>query len=133
MTQIAVARNWPLATPAQQKALTVEFKTLLMRTYSVVLSSYHGQAIEYKPLREAPEAAEVTVRSQVKQAGGEWMTVDYDMEKTPAGWKVYDIRIAAVSLVITYRNPFAGMVRDNGIDGLIKALSEKNRQAALKT
>jgi phospholipid transport system substrate-binding protein len=128
MTQIAVARNWRLATPEQQQALITEFKTLLVRTYSTALSGYRDQAIEYKPLRAAPDATEVTVRSDVQQSGRERMTIDYDMEKTPAGWKVYDIKIAGVSMVTTYRDTFAGRVRDGGIEGLIKSLSDKNRQ-----
>jgi len=127
MTQLAVARNWRLATPEQQKALTLEFKTLLVRTYSTALSAYRDQGIEYKPLRAAPDAAEVTVRSEVRQPGGQRMTIDYEMEKTAAGWKVYDIKVAGVSLVTTYRGTFATLVRDSGIEGLIKSLSDKNR------
>ena len=132
MTQLAMGRNWRLATPEQQKTLIVEFKTLLVRTYSSALSSYRDEAIEYSPLRAAPDATEITVRSSVKQPGRERMSLDYDMEKTPAGWKVYDIKIAGASLITTYRETFAGRVRDGGIEGLIKALSEKNLQA-LKT
>ena len=98
MTQIAVARNWRLATPEQQKALTLEFKALLVRTYSTALSSYRDQVIEYKPLRLTPDATEVTVRSDVRQSGKERITIDYEMEKTSAGWKVYDVKIAGVSL-----------------------------------
>src|SRR4051812_33113446 len=116
---IAVARNWRLATPEQQKALTVEFKTLLVRTYSTALASYRDQVIDYKPLRAAPDATEVTVRSDVKQSGGDRMTIDYDMEKTASGWKVYDIKIEGMSLVTNYQSTFAGKVRDGGIDGLI--------------
>jgi phospholipid transport system substrate-binding protein len=133
MTRIAVARNWHLATPAQQEALTVEFKTLLVRTYSSALSSYRDQEIEYKPLRVAPGATDVTVKSEMRQAGKERMTIDYKMTKLSSGWKVYDIQIAGVSLVTTYRDTFASRVRDNGIEGLIKALSDKNRQGVLKT
>jgi phospholipid transport system substrate-binding protein len=133
MTQIAVARNWHVATPEQQVALTTEFKTLLVRTYSAALSTYRDQVIEYKPLRAAPDATEVTVRSDVQQSGRERMTLDYDMEKTPAGWKVYDIKIAGLSLVTTYRESFASKVRDGGIEGLIKSLWDKNRQDGLKT
>jgi phospholipid transport system substrate-binding protein len=133
MTQIAVARNWRLATPEQQKALTLEFKALLVRTYSTALSSYRDQVIEYKPLRLTPDATEVTVRSDVRQSGKERITIDYEMEKTSAGWKVYDVKIAGVSLVTTYRDAFAGKVRDSGIEGLIKSLSDKNRQGGYKT
>jgi len=128
MTQIAVARNWPLATPEQQKALTTEFKTLLVRTYSTALSSYRDQVIEFKRLRAVSGDTEVTVKSVMKQPGTEPLTMDYDMEKIAAGWKVYDIKIDGVSLVATYRETFAGKVREGGVDGLIKSLSDKNRQ-----
>jgi phospholipid transport system substrate-binding protein len=128
MTQTAMARNWRLATPEQQKALTTEFKTLLVRTYSTALSSYHGQVIEFKRLRAASGDTEVTVKSVMKQPGTEPLTMDYDMEKIAAGWKVYDIKIDGVSLITTYRETFAGKVRDGGVDGLIKSLSDKNRQ-----
>ena len=128
MTQIAVARNWRDASPEQQLALTAEFKTLLVRTYSTALSSYRDQVIEYRPLRAPPDATEVKVRSDVRQPGRERLSLDYDMEKTPSGWKVYDIHIAGLSMVTTYRESFASRVRDGGIEGLIKSLSDKNRQ-----
>jgi phospholipid transport system substrate-binding protein len=128
MTQLAVARNWRVATPEQQKALTAEFKTLLVRTYSMALSNYRDQVIEFKRLRAAPGDTEVTVNSVVKETGTESLTIAYDMEKTPAGWKVYDIKIDGVSLITTYRETFAGKVRAAGVDGLIKSLSDKNRQ-----
>lgn len=135
MTQIAVARNWRLATPGQQAALTTEFRTLLVRTYSAALSSYRDQVIEFRSLRAAPVDTEVTVKSVVKQSGTAPIAIDYDMEKTPAGWKVYDIKVAGVSLVTTYRDSFSERIRDDGVDGLIKALEDKNRQgdSRLKT
>lgn len=128
MTQIAMARNWRVATPEQQKVLTAEFRTLLVRTYSTALSSYRDQTIEFKPLRAASGDTEVTVRSVIRQPGTAPLTLDYDMEKAGGAWKVYDIKIDGMSLVTTYRETFAGKVREGGVDGLIKSLSDKNRQ-----
>ena len=127
MTRLAMARNWRLATPEQQRVLTEEFKTLLVRTYSTALGHYRGEVIDFKHLRAAPLDTEVTVRSQVKQSGREPMTLDYDMEKTPAGWKIYDVKVAGVRLISTYREVFAEKVRDGGVDGLIKSLVDGNR------
>jgi len=128
MTRIAVARNWRLASPEQQAALVAQFRTLLVRTYSSALSTYRDEEIEYKPMRFAPAETDVLVRSAVRRRGAETLTLDYDMESTEAGWKVYDVKIAGVSLVITYREAFAAAVRAGGIDGLIKQLSDKNGQ-----
>lgn len=128
MTQSAAARSWRLATPEQQQALAAEFKTLLVRTYSTALSSYRDQVIEFRPLHAAPGATDVTVKSLVRQSGTAPLTIDYDLELLPAGWKVYDIKIEGVSLVTTYRETFASKVRESGVDGLIRSLSEKNRR-----
>ena len=128
MTRLAMARNWRLATPEQQALLTAEFKTLLVRTYSTALAQYRGEAVEFKQLRVAPLDTEVTVRSEVKQPGKEHMTLNYELEKTPMGWKIYDVNVAGVRLVTTYRELFAEKVRAVGVDGLIKFLADGNRE-----
>lgn len=132
MTALAMGANWRKATPEQQQALVNEFRTLLVRTYSTALSAYRNQVIEVKPLRAKPGDTEVLVRSEVKQSGAEPVTLDYRMEKTASGWKVYDVAVGGVSLVTTYKDAFATEVRNGGVDGLIKALAEKNRQLETK-
>jgi len=127
MTALAVGRNWPKASAEQQKALTNEFGTLLVRTYSSALTTYKNQEIEVKPLRAAAGETAVTVRTQVKQSGTEPISIDYSMEKTPSGWKVYDVVVGGVSLVTNYRETFNAEIRDGGVDGLIKSLANKNR------
>jgi phospholipid transport system substrate-binding protein len=129
MTRIAMARNWRSATPEQQKELAAEFKTLLVRTYSTALVNYRDQQIDYKPVRAKPEDSEVTVKSDVKPSGStQPVTIDYELEKTDNGWKIYDVKVDGVSLVTTYRDTFATEVRERGIDGLIKSLAAKNRE-----
>ena len=128
MTSIAMERNWPLASPEQQAALIVQFRMLLVRTYSQSLAGYRDRQIQYRPLQPASGATEVLVKSFVSRSGAEPVSIDYAMHDSPAGWKVFDVTIAGVSLVLNYRETFAAEVRSGGIDGLIKALSEKNRQ-----
>ena len=127
MTALAVGRNWPKASPEQQKALISEFRALLVRTYSSALSTYKNQVIEFKPMRAAAGDSDVTVRTQVKQHGAEPISIDYAMEQTPTGWKVYDVVVGGVSLVTNYRETFNAEIRDGGVDGLIKSLISKNR------
>jgi phospholipid transport system substrate-binding protein len=130
MTSSALGRNWRLASPAQQAALVGEFKTLLVRTYSAALSNYRGQQVEYRALRAAAGDTEVLVRSFVRRSGAEPITIDYEMHDGVAGWKIMDVRIAGISLVLNYRDTFAAVVRNVGIDGLIDSLADKNRQNA---
>jgi phospholipid transport system substrate-binding protein len=127
-TRIAMGVNWRRASPEQREQLVREFRTLLVRTYSSALISYRDQVIEFKPLRARADDAQVTVKSEVRQSGAEAVPIDYEMEKTPSGWKVYDVKIGGVSLAATYRDTFAEEVRNHGIDGLIDLLSQKNRQ-----
>ena len=128
ITQLAVGQGWRRATPEQQERLTQEFKTLLVRTYSGALTSYRDQAIEFKPLRAAAGDTEVTVKSVIRQSGAEPITIEYDLAKVGAQWKIFDVRISGISLVATYRSSFAEEVRNNGVDGLIGLLERKNRQ-----
>jgi phospholipid transport system substrate-binding protein len=127
MTALAVGKDWRQANPAQQKALTDEFRTLLVRTYSKALTEYRNQTIEFKPLKMQPADTDVTVRTQVVQAGAKPIQIDYSLEKNDKAWKVYDISVAGVSLVTNYRGSFAEEVSANGIDGLLKSLRTKNQ------
>ncbi|MBC3871081.1 MlaC/ttg2D family ABC transporter substrate-binding protein [Undibacterium oligocarboniphilum] len=130
MTSLAAGKNWRDATPEQQKQLISEFRTLLVFTYSGAISQIKDQRVEFKPMRAAPEDTEVEVRSQVIQARGEPIQLNYRLEKLPGGWKIYDINVLGAWLVETYKGSFAAEISKSGIDGLIKTLSEKNKKLA---
>jgi phospholipid transport system substrate-binding protein len=129
-TRLAVGRAWNQATPEQKKTLTTEFRRMLVRTYSGAISSYEGQTMKVLPVRMKPADTDVTVRNQFMRAGGKPVQIDYSMHKTQSGWKIYDIVAEGVSLVLTYRSEFDSVVKQNGIDGLIKALAQKNTPPA---
>ena len=127
MTQLAMGRNWRAANPEQQKMLIGEFRTLLVRTYTTAFTQYKNQTVEYRPVRMAAGDTEVVVQSFIKQNSGPPIAVDYSMEKTDAGWKVYNLKIEGISLIENYRNSFNTEIQKNGVDGLIAALADKNR------
>jgi len=126
MTALAMGQSWGKANADQKKRLTEEFKTLLVRTYASALSAYSTQKFDFRPLRAKPTDTDVTVNVRVIQPGAQPVPIDYSMEKTAAGWKVYDVMVGGVSLVANYRTEFASMVREGGIEGLIKNLQAKN-------
>lgn len=128
MTQLAMGRNWARATPEQQAALTREFQTLLVRTYSGALANFRNNTIEIRPLRIQPTDTDVIVRTQVMQSNGQGIPIDYAMEKLPDGrWQAYDVTVGGVSLVTNYREEFNAVVRDQGVDALIRQLQSRNR------
>ncbi len=129
MTRLAVGKDWRRIDPARQPELISEFKTLLVRTYSVSLSEYRDQVITYKPVTVEPGARSVMVQTTISQSGANPISMNYRMAATPEGWKVYDVIVEGVSLVITYRSLFNSTVESSGVDGLIKLLRDKNEEA----
>ena len=127
MTALAMGQNWNKATPEQKKRLVEEFRTLLVRTYASALAAYSEQRFDFRPLRARPTDTDVIVNVRVIQSGAQPVPIDYSMEKTATGWKVYDVMVGGVSLVANYRTEFNSTVRDVGIEGLIRNLQAKNR------
>lgn len=132
MTSLAAGRYWREATPEQKRALSAEFRTLLIFTYSGALSQVRNETIEFKPLRADPSDNEVEVRSQVNMTRGEPILLNYRVAKSPSGWKIYDINVLGAWLVETYKGTFNAEISKGGIDGLIKTLAAKNKQLANK-
>lgn len=132
MTASAVGRYWRQATPEQQQRIQSEFRTLLMRTYAGALSQVKDHQLAMRPLRAEPNETEVVVRTQVR-GKGDPIQLDYRLEKTAAGWKIYDVNVLGVWLVENYRTSFAQEIGATGIDGLIARLAERNKAAAAKS
>ena len=130
MTASAVGRNWRQATPEQQKRLQDEFKSMLVRTYAGALSQVKDQSINVKPLRGQAGDTEVIVRTEIL-GRGEPIQLDYRMEKTASGWKIYDLNVLGVWMVETYRTQFAQEISARGIDGLIATLAQRNKNGAV--
>jgi phospholipid transport system substrate-binding protein len=126
-TRTAMGFNWRQATPEQRSRLTAEFRALLVRTYAGTLASYRDQLVEFRPFHMAPGDSEVTVRSQIRQSGSPAIAVEYDLERTDSGWKIFDVRVDGMSLIATYRTSFEEEVRNHGVDGLIRVLASKKR------
>lgn len=128
-TQLVMGRAWSQASPQQQAQITDEFKKLLVRTYAGAISQIRDQTVQYRPFRGAPEDTDVVVRTQVIN-NGEPIQLDYRLEKTAAGWRVYDINVLGAWLIEAYRSQFSQLISQQGIDGLLKFLQDRNRQLA---
>lgn len=128
-TQIAMGRNWSKATPEQQKIITDEFKTLLIRTYAGAIAQIRDQQVQFRPYRGTAEDTDATIRTQVINKG-EPIQMDYRLEKTAEGWKVYDINVLGAWLTEAYKGSFNTIVTQQGVDGIIKTLQDRNRQLA---
>ena len=130
MTQLAAGKYWRSATPEQKQALVTEFRNMLVRTYTKVFTVYRDQTVDVKPLKMAADDTEATVKTIITKPGAQPVLVDYEMKKAADGWKVFDIAIEGVSMVMSYRGTFASQIQGGGFDALIKTLSARNANAA---
>ena len=130
-TRLAVGRSWRQASAEQRKQITNEFRRMLLRTYSNAISAYQGQVMKVMPLHMKAGETDVTVHNQYIRPGQTPVKVDYQMHKVGDKWMIYDIIVEGVSLVLTYRSEFDQVVKDSGIDGLIKRIAAKNEPAAV--
>jgi len=126
MSQWVLGRNWRTATPDQRTRFVEQFRNLLVRTYGTALADYADQKIIYLPFAGDMHAPTVKVRTEIEQ-GGSTIPISYSMYRSNDGWKVYDVAISGVSLVTNYRSSFNNIIRDEGIDSLIRQLAEKNK------
>jgi len=127
MSRWVLGKYWRSATPDQQQRFSEEFRTLLVRTYAVSLAQYEDQTITYEPLQAAPDATDVTVRTDIERHGSTPIPIAYSMHRKNGEWSVYDVTIDGVSLVTNYRSTFATEIRQGGLDALIERLAERNR------
>jgi phospholipid transport system substrate-binding protein len=129
MTSLAVGRYWKSATPAQQDALTKEFRSMMVRTYLSALTLYKNAQINVKGTRAGNDADEQTVRTEVTLPSQKPIPLDFSFEKNGNDWKVYDITVEGISFINNHRNQFGAEIRKDGIDGLIKSLMERNNSS----
>ncbi|CZZ89989.1 Probable phospholipid-binding protein mlaC precursor [Bordetella trematum] len=127
-TRLAAGRYWRQATPEQKTRLAEAFRGTLVRTYSGALVKVdNGTSIKLLPMRGKPDADDLVVRSLISQTNTQPVQVDYRLEKTPQGWRIYDLNVEGIWLIENYRNQFAQQINQSGIDGLIEALNSRNQ------
>jgi phospholipid transport system substrate-binding protein len=125
-TRLAASRAWSQASAEQRRRLVNEFRSMMVRTYSNAISLYTGQEAKFLPSRNKAAGTETAVRYQFARSGGRPMQVTYELRRTDAGWKIYDISVEGMSLVLTYRSEFDSIVKHEGVDGLIRRLAQRN-------
>ncbi len=127
-TRLAAGRHWRQATPQQQRDLVEAFKGTLIRTYSGAFTRVdQASSFSMLPFRGNVNADDLVVRSMLSQGNGPSVGIDYRLEKTPQGWKIYDLNVEGIWLIQNYRNQFSQQISQNGVDGLIAALNKRNQ------
>ena len=127
MTDLALGKHKDKVSAEQKPTIVNEFRSLLVRTYSSALLEYTNQELVYLPMEGNEADGKVTVRTEIEQAGGFPIPINYVLRLGDDGWKVFDISVDEVSLVTNYRSSFARAIKKNGVDGLIQTLKDRNQ------
>jgi phospholipid transport system substrate-binding protein len=135
LSQWVLGKHWRNATPGQRQVFADQFRELLIRTYlaSVTRADYQDQTIRYLPLRETQDPRRVEVEAHIEQPQGPLVHVQFRMLQRNNRWKVYDVVIEGVSLVTTHRSSFSNIIREQGLDGLIATLEQRNQDVAVES
>ena len=130
MSQRVLGQNWRNATPEQRARFKKQFTTLLIRTYATAVYEYRDSDVKFMPARELGDNIQ-RIRTAVDRRDGRApLQVDYDVFTTDGTWKVLDVAIAGISLVVSYRTGFNADIGKVGMDGLIDQLVQHNAQRA---
>ncbi len=125
-SKLVLGKHWRQATQEQRQQFLTQFHTLILRTYATAVTTYTGIEVQYMPMREESRQNFATVRTVIPRPDGDGVNVNYRLHCRNNIWKLFDVSIAGISMVTTYRSAFSAEVKKSGLDGLIKVLTQKN-------
>ncbi len=127
-SRLTLGKYWRQASPEQRAAFTQEFRNLLLRSYATSLNAYSGQRIEHVGERDEGDGR-VLIQTKLIRPQGPPVTVDYRLQQRDGVWKIYDVVIEGVSMVINYRSNFGTEIHRKGLDALIKTMADHSTRA----
>lgn len=131
MSALVLGKHWRKASKQQKKQFIAAFKNLLVATYTTTFTEqFQNWTIEYQPLKLKAGDKTTAVKTKVKQSGKPESKIDYSMVRRNDQWKIYDIKVEGISLVISNRESFSQMIKDSGsLDAVIAQLEAKTRHS----
>jgi phospholipid transport system substrate-binding protein len=129
--RMVLGRHWSVATPEQRQRFIAAFYHSLLTNYASALADFTSDRLQILPARVAPDATRATVHTKVKGSNG-MVAVDYELRKTPQGWKAWNVIIEGISYVYSYREDFGSQIESQGIDAVIQRLEAGQKPAARK-
>ena len=130
MSALVLGKHWRKASKQQKKQFIAAFKNLLVNTYSTTFTEqFNNWTIDYLPLKLKDNDKKTTVKTIVSQSGKADARIDYAMVLRNDRWKIYDLKVEGISLVISNRETFNQMMRNAGsLDTVIAELKAKNQR-----
>jgi phospholipid transport system substrate-binding protein len=144
MSRWVLGKYWRTATEEQRGLFTREFHTLLVRFYAAallddpdrldeLLANLDEGIITFQPARLSEDASQSIVKASVHLLEGPEIPVSFRLYKDRDKWKVIDVTVDGISLVTNYRGTFASEINRDGLETMLKRLTERNRELLEQT
>ena len=124
-----LGKHWKKISPEQKKRFSTAFRFYMVRYYSRIFAAYTDQTFKYLTLPDISGKKKVTVKTRLIQTGGRPVAIDYKMQRSSDSWKIIDLKIEGISMVISNRTQFGNQISRDGIDTVIAKLEYKNKKA----
>lgn len=126
--------HWRRASEKQRSEYSVLFEHYLVNTYSHRLGSYGGETLRIKGERSDPNR-DTIVSTEIIQEKGPRIRVDWRVRGSAGTFKVVDVIVEGISLVITQRDEFSSVIRreGHGVEGLLAQLRDRSVALNLAT
>lgn len=122
MSQSVLATNWKKATPEERSRFTEFFSQYIEETYRSRIQAYTNEEVIYKDevVRGNRAVVETIIKSETVE-----IPINYKLKLNEGEWFAYDVVVEGVSLVNNYRNTFAVIVKNEGMDGLLSDIQRR--------
>lgn len=123
MARSSLGANWKKLNHAQQKRFVQAFRRFIERHYVNIVEGYSGQKIEYvRQSADGPGRAEVSTKV-VDPRLATPLEINYQLKRENGTWITYDLSIAGISEVASYRDEYNDIFQRQGLAGVLRKLA----------
>lgn len=122
ISRAVLGRHWRNATPEQRRSYRGVFKAYVLATYGRRLEGYAGETLEVGRARDEGRKG-MLVSSRMHRPQGSPIAVAWRLRPDNGSWRVYDMVVEGVSMIMTHRGEFDAVIRQSGsLEGLLEKL-----------
>lgn len=127
--RFAMGRYWRTATPEQRSDYQRLFAEYVLKTYSNRLGGYAGET--FRVISEKPAGKkDIMVLTEISRPSGPPIKASWRVRKPPPGYRIIDVQVEGISMVVTQRQEFAAVIQRHGVPGLIEVLRARTDKVA---
>jgi phospholipid transport system substrate-binding protein len=123
MSKQVLGRNWRHAVGRESEFVSA-FADFLGNAYIGQIGSYRNEKVLF--VQESIENNRAQVKTRIMPDKGETTTIDYRLHHVQGQWKIYDVIVEDISIVVNYRSQFNRILAKGSFDDLLMQLRQKD-------